>query len=258
MAINWSLLQPSDPGGAFQAGFERARVQKAIGALTTDPANTEALGALAQYQPALALQIRQSGRQEAEYQRGEQLRGALATAIDPATGAIDPNKARAAYLSAGDAEGAIKFDQAQAKQRADQIDIAHKVTDYGLQLLGSVRDQASYDAARAQYTSMLQQYGLPAPELPAQYSPDTVRQLQMQSLSAKEQLELEKPTNFQREMASAGIMPGTKEYRQALLNRYAPPGFFYNGGGAPPQVLTDDDIARMEGGSGSPAPSNFP
>lgn len=130
-------------------------------------------------------------RADKEYNRGEQVREGLSSAYDPASGKIDPGKARAAYVGAGDIGGALKFDEGVASQRAAELKNWSTLNDYSLQLLGGVHDQTTYDQARAQAKAMYDQYGQGQhfPELPPVYDPGTVRQLQMRSLSAKEQLQ---------------------------------------------------------------------
>lgn len=198
--INWNLLSNApDPGQSFMAGFERGQALRkqqqedsALQALGADPTNQGALAALFGVNPALATQVQQYGRSEAEYKRKEQVRTGLAGALKP-DGTLDQDKAMAAYVGAGDVEGAQQFRQRETQQQLQQLDLHDKIIEHGLQLLGGVHDQPSWDAAKTQYQQTLQQYGIAAPDLPAEYSPDTVHALQMQSLSVKEQIEASKP-----------------------------------------------------------------
>lgn len=199
MAIDWSLLGPPvDIGGAVTQGFERGRAmrqravkEKAFHDLAMDPNNPSAFADLASIDPGSAFQVRNYARQEKDYARQDQVRTGLAGALRP-DGTLDPTKAMAAYVGAGDVEGAQAFRHRETQDQLQHLDMVDKVTDHALQLLGGVHDQASWDSAKSTYLATLQQYGLPAPQLPAEYSPETVRDLQMQSLSTKEQIEAHK------------------------------------------------------------------
>jgi hypothetical protein len=188
--LNWGLAaqQPNLAGGYIQS-FETGRqigrqrqVQNALASFAANPQDPSSINALMAVDPETGMRLQQ-------YQRQEQLRSGLAGAYNPETGAIDAAKVRQAYVGAGDVGGAMQFDQQQRAEKLAQIDILHKVNDYGLQLLGGVTDQASYDQATAQAKAMYEQYGVPFPQLPVAYSPGVVRALQMRSLSAKDQLD---------------------------------------------------------------------
>lgn len=117
--------------------------------------------------------------------------------------AQNPNDEQAMAQMAGiNPEVAWKMQDRQREQRqyeaeepARKLEIARKVTDFAVQQLSTVRDQATYDIAKQRYNQTLQQYGLPPQELPPTYSPETVRDLQMQVLSTKEQLDLQSKGN---------------------------------------------------------------
>lgn len=195
MSVNWGLIQTPDIGAAFQQGMEtgrKNRIQRtqdnALSVLSQSPNDPASFNALMGVNPELALSLRQSQRAEQDYQRSEQTRNALLGAYDPATGRIDPAKARGAYLGAGDIEGAMKFDQEQMDRQVAQLETYQKVNEFGLQLLGGVTDQASYDAAKLQAQQLYAQNGIPFPDLPQEYNPATIQQLQMQSLDAKDQI----------------------------------------------------------------------
>jgi len=132
-------------------------------------------------------------RADKEYQRGEQVRSGLTSAYDPSTGQIDPAKARSAFVGAGDIEGAMKFDDAELTRKQNELKTYQTINEYALQQLGGVRDQASYDAARANVKMMFDQYGhgMHFPQLPDVYDPATIHKLQMGALSGKEQLQMQ-------------------------------------------------------------------
>ena len=67
-----------------------------------------------------------------------------------------------------------------------------EINDFGMQLLGGVSDQASYDMAKRRYLQMLAQAGIDpsqaAVNLPPQYSPEAIHTLQMQGMDTSKQL----------------------------------------------------------------------
>jgi hypothetical protein len=95
-----------------------------------------------------------------------------------------------ARLAAADPQAAMAY---QARERAatkEQIAIFHDVNRQALQMLGGVRDQASYDAAKTRAAALYGRYGLTLDEynLPDEYSPETVRGLMMQAIDTDKQL----------------------------------------------------------------------
>ena len=97
-----------------------------------------------------------------------------------------PNKLYAAGLGK-QAQDAQKFqaDQAKTTREAEKakVEAAAKQFEIVGQVLGSVRDQASYDAGRQQ----LQAMGIPTPNAPPQYDPAVVQRFFSQAMSAKDQ-----------------------------------------------------------------------
>ena len=97
-----------------------------------------------------------------------------------------PNKLYAAGLGR-QAQEAQKFqaDQAKTTREAEKakFEAAAKQFEIVGQVLGSVRDQASYDAGRQQ----LQAMGIPTPNAPPQYDPAVVQRFFSQAMSAKDQ-----------------------------------------------------------------------
>lgn len=98
-----------------------------------------------------------------------------------------PNKLYAAGLGK-QAQEAQKFQVDQQKSARDaekaKYETALKQYEVVGQVLGTVRDQASYDAGRQQ----LQAMGIPTPNAPPQYDPNVVQQFQQQAMSAKDQV----------------------------------------------------------------------
>jgi hypothetical protein len=145
MPVNWSLFgAPVDVGQQFRDGMQQGQQN--------------------------ALRARQVALQEEQYQTQRGQRNALAKAYDPATGAIDPARARAAYAGAGDIEGAMQFDAQQrqqrqavsAQQRADAIAAANIIRQVN----------PTDDASWQQVLGMARQYGIAVPpEVPQTFDP---------------------------------------------------------------------------------------
>lgn len=136
-----------------------------------------------------AMQQQRFEQQQAEIERQRRLREGLQGAYDPTTGRLDRVAARTAYAGAGDVEGAMAVDrQATAAQAAQFKDAVEKV---GLtaQLLGGVRDEASYQQAR----QVAMQNGLDVSGIPPRYDPAWVQTTRTQALTMAQQLEQEAP-----------------------------------------------------------------
>lgn len=69
-------------------------------------------------------------------------------------------------------------------QNPQQLEQAHGQLDQLLQIISTIKDQASYDAAKQQY----QQMGGHPEDLPAQYNPQEVQQFAQQIMQAKQQM----------------------------------------------------------------------
>lgn len=114
---------------------------------------------------------------------------------DPGPGAVPPmTGARAAAyerLVRADPETALEAGTAEAQMTRAQFEMAKEINDFAMQQLAGVSDQASYDAARSRVRGLWEQYGIdPAAidQLPAQWSPEVQRQLQLQGMDTNEQL----------------------------------------------------------------------
>jgi hypothetical protein len=107
-----------------------------------------------------------------------------------ASPAADP--AWLAYAQA-DPAGAMKVRQDEAEWRSTQMKLtkadleAHQAVNLAVGgMLSGVRDQATYDAAKASAAHLYDRYGFEMPEVPDAYSPEVVQALQRQSLDVKD------------------------------------------------------------------------
>jgi hypothetical protein len=107
-----------------------------------------------------------------------------------ASPAADP--AWLAYAQA-DPAGAMKVRQDEAEWRSTQMKLtkadleAHQAVNLAVGgMLGSVRDQATYDAAKASAAHLYERYGFEMPDVPDAYSPEVVQALQRRSLDVKD------------------------------------------------------------------------
>ncbi len=107
-----------------------------------------------------------------------------------ASPAADP--AWLAYAQA-DPAGAMKVRQDEVEWRSTQMKLtkadleAHQAVNLAVGgMLGSVRDQATYDAAKASAAHLYERYGFEMPDVPDAYSPEVVQALQRRSLDVKD------------------------------------------------------------------------
>jgi len=94
-----------------------------------------------------------------------------------------------------DMNTALRLDELQASQgktQADkqkaQLDLATKQIEAGIIIVGSARDQGSYDAS----LQRMEQMGMDVSRFPKEYSPQTVEQLVQQGMSAKDRLQMQR------------------------------------------------------------------
>jgi len=189
---DWSLLQQPDFAraalGGYQAGREigkQKRTDAALQLYAKDP--SAGISALSAFDPQMAAQLTRASREQKQYEREETVRTGLIESYDPATGAIDPSKARSAYLKAGDIEGVMSYDKSRIATRKAELENALSQIETTSKLLSSATDPASYANARAQAVSL----GLDVSNAPEQYDPAWVRNAQMQALDIKERLAVE-------------------------------------------------------------------
>jgi hypothetical protein len=136
-----------------------------------------------------AMQQQRFAVQQEELQRQQQLRAGLQGAYDPTTGQLDRVAARTAYAGAGDVEGAMAVDKQAAAARAAQYKEAVEKVGLTAQLLGGVRDEASFQQAR----QVAMQNGLDVSGIPQRYDPAWVQQTRTQAMTMAQQLEAEAP-----------------------------------------------------------------
>lgn len=115
-----------------------------------------------------------------------------ATMGAPMQGSPSADPAWLAYAQA-DPAGAMKVRQDETEWRSTQMKLskadleAHQAVNLAVGgLLSGVRDQASYDAAKAAAGHMYERYGYEMPDIPADYSPEVVQALQRQSMDLKD------------------------------------------------------------------------
>jgi hypothetical protein len=144
----------------------------------------------------------------------------------------------------------MQFDQQQRAEKLAQIDMLHKVNDYGLQLLGGVTDQASYDTAKAQAQQLYQQYGIPFPQLPPAYNPGVVRALQIRSLTAKEQLDAARQQAIAEEAARHNKVTEGQNADRISLARQSEARIAKNAAGKAGNVteMSTADLLKIAGG----------
>lgn len=191
MAIQWNILSnalASNPGEALQRGMEQGVTRSAMGALGRNPNDQQATNALMAFNPqaGMAMQDRQASQ---------------ATAA-----------AQARRLSA------------QAQE--DEIGNTQNMILAGASFLDGVQDEAGYQSARQRFLQAFPN----APQPPESFDPayvnnvrTTAQQLQAYRASRTGQGGGGGMTTFQRELAGAGIFPGSPAYAAAIANRMQPP-----------------------------------
>lgn len=148
-----------------------------------------------QAQSANALAEMQMARQQKEDARQDALRADLAGSVG-ADGTIDQTKVRGALARAGDinALGTYDANQAtiaarQASAAKDKLALASSQLGYIGQVLGGVRDQASFDAAKAQVAQTLGPQALQG--VPDVYDPQWVKSKLDSALGYKDRIDLQ-------------------------------------------------------------------
>lgn len=206
-------------------------MERALAALGPDMNNPEALARIRVLNPNMAASLEDAAYKRGERKRADETRdllgeyftldsnpaGATQTApqvpiegsASPAPGAlVADGKAPFTIDFATPASGTradvldrlarvnpemrLKLGDMEASQKLKQLDTFKKVNEYGINLLATATDQASYEAAGARYNHILQQFGMPPAQLPPTYSPETIRHLEMSLLDVKDRLEAAK------------------------------------------------------------------
>jgi hypothetical protein len=90
-----------------------------------------------------------------------------------------------------DPEGAIDFRASTADWQKESFDIARDLNAGVMQILGSVHDQASFVRAKNKARALYGRHGLNLDDfdLPAEYSPELIRSLQMEGMETSQQLD---------------------------------------------------------------------
>lgn len=232
----------------------------------------------------MAQQNRTQRRAEQDQQRSDTERAGLSAAYDVDTGQIDPARARAAYAGAGDIGGALAFDQHMTETHGREFTQYRDALIAAPALLAGVHDEASYQAALRQ----AQQAGMGAAlqHAPPNYDPQWVQQVVTIGTHLQAAQHYQPPSSVQQELESAGIHPGTPEYRAAIMQHLSAPRIMMvdgvptlvdqgagGGGGpaeAPQEAVNPQTGARLRlnpqtqqwepvtaGGPASPAPGGF-
>lgn len=221
---------------------------------------TNALAALGAGQQQ-RMQQQRFAAQEEELARQQQLRAGLQGAYDPTTGQLDRVAARQAYAGAGDIEGAMGVDQRAMAAQAAQYKNAVEKVGLTAQLLGGVRDEATYQQAR----QVAAANGLDVSGIPPTYNPQWVATTRTQALTMAQQLEQEAP-KYQ-VVPEGGVLVNTRDPNalQAVANRApAQAGTDYSAmaqaaiaaGADPAQVRAR--LQQLQGGAAPQATSPFP
>ncbi len=190
--VNYApLLNAPDIGQQFAQGVQQGRETRLMGqrdsalqALSANPNDPNAINALMAVDPRTAMAFEERGARQREAEAQAQRQQLFAQAYNPQTGAIDPTKARQAYVQTGDIEGAMKFDANQAAAQKAQLENAVKQIEVASQILGTATDQASYTAALQRAQSL----GIDVSREPQQFDPAYVQQQIAMGLDAKEKL----------------------------------------------------------------------
>lgn len=132
---------------------------------------------------------------------------------------VEPGQIVNKLYSAGlgkQAQEAQKFQTDQAKAARDaekaKYETASKRFELIGQVLGSVKDQASYEAGRQQLNAM----GIPTPNAPPQYDPSVVQRFFQQAMSAKDQADQKwKEMEYTTPKASAVLQAQTSRANNA-------------------------------------------
>lgn len=173
----------------------------------------------------------QLSAQERATTRDEARRNALKSAYDPATGAIDYSLAEGQLVGAGDIETAMAIRDQGTKERlaslqAQDAQLKRAVTeiDTRSRIIGSARDQLSYEAARNRLSTL----GVDVSGLPEQFDPTVVESVLQEGLDAKAKLEMgfkreqfgeTKRHNKATEQNAAANAAATLGYRQTRLEQ---------------------------------------
>jgi hypothetical protein len=167
----------------FNEGVQRGRATRiqgtqdsALAALARDPSNQSALAGLAGVNPELSSRMEANAARRAEAERLAERQRGLMGAYDATTGRMDPAKARAAYVGAGDIEGAMEFDAHLANASESQLKAVRDQVQTLSPMLDGVTDEASFQRAREAAAGL----GIDMSAVPPQYDPAWIERTKLQ------------------------------------------------------------------------------
>lgn len=168
-------------------------------------------------QNKLSLMLAQNQMQDAE--RGRAGENALAQLLGQGKTGADVSTGLAQQGFGKQSMAYTKQSQDMAKDRAamekSQLETTMQKLSMGAQLLGGVRDQASYDAAR----QTAQSNGLDVSRMPPEYNPQFVQQKMLEGQSVKEQLEQKwKAMEYSTPTANSRLQAETSTSNNAATN----------------------------------------
>ncbi len=161
------------------------------------------IGAILDHAQQLQQQRYEMGRKKASDKREDEYRSALGDILTgngsftPPNGGtvsgdnVPPGPSARDRAARADPEGYLKFQGQQTELTARQLKGYRDLNDTAMQLLGGVNDQGSYDRAKMQAKVLYQRYSQDPSaidQLPPEYSPETIRSLQMQGMDTAHQL----------------------------------------------------------------------
>ncbi|WP_152569516.1 MULTISPECIES: hypothetical protein [Sphingomonas] len=164
---------------SFNQQFKQARTAKLVQAAQTGDHN--AWKELYSINPELAMQMHKDQKAEDE----EHAAGAYLVASNGNDPAV-----KAAIAAGANPKDIALLQTRNTRITTGDVKNLQSLNNYAMQKLGSVRDQAGYDAVRADVRNEYSRLGYPVDwmdDLPTTYSPEVVAQLQQRGMSANQQ-----------------------------------------------------------------------
>jgi hypothetical protein len=122
--------------------------------------------------------------------------GSVPALMNLAMAATSPREEAFNRYARIDPEGAMRARRYEREERrgdtqatADELKLYSAVNEEQFNLLGGVTDQATWDDARERAADMAERFGLDAPDLPDEYSPEFVESARLSALSAKQRVD---------------------------------------------------------------------
>lgn len=208
-------------------------------------------------------EMQQFHHQSQTLARQDAVRQAMQAAVDPATGKVDNEAIRRAYVAGGDIDSLLEHDRYSAAAVTAQQKAARENYQSLAGIVANVRDEPSYQRARA----VAARLGIDTDFLPPNYTPEAVEEARMLLDATREP---EKPTtlerNFeflQRRDPALGEQYLRSEAQGPLMaiegfdasgnptKTFVPRGAI--GGGAPPSVAPPAEaVSELRAGRGTP------